>query len=232
MDSPGGAAYTFEYDTDKATRQQVGPTYAQRTFSGQYGRDQGKAIADMGETVRKADLTLPYLKEAQAMLPTMFSGSLADTQLALAKFANFLGVSPESLKLAATNSELFYSIMGQRVLSVVQELGTAQSITDADVQFSKDIVGQNRQLEPKTIKRLLEIAIEGTERLKQQYGQMSGQAAQVPGMGTVPAYQSGNSAGSPSQENRSSRFKIGQTMTNPKTGEVIIWTGTAWEPKK
>jgi hypothetical protein len=112
-------------------------------------------VEKRADEARAAAQSLPSFAEARRLgnSGNIILGQGADLQVGLQKLAGVLGYDTS----AASNSETFRSAIAPTVLALVKGLGAGSGISNADREFAEKAAGGNINLEPATIKRLLDI---------------------------------------------------------------------------
>ena len=158
-----GYAGTFEqWLTDEANRKKqppvqinnnLGPTPDRALVEGA-----DTALKDRGEAARGALGTIEALRTAQQVLQqpggiiagSMFSPAEYETRKA---FADLFGITDP----AVVNSATYSSTLGDVVLKKVKQLGTGNSISNADREFTEKNIGASNQIPAEAMPRILAI---------------------------------------------------------------------------
>ncbi len=114
------------------------------------------AIKEQREGAMAAAQSLPAIQQANAAIRSgAILGAGADQRLDLAKTLSLFGYKDQGD--AAANTEVFRSAVAPVVLATVKSLGAGSGISNADRDFAEKAAGGNINLEPETIKRLLDL---------------------------------------------------------------------------
>lgn len=106
------------------------------------------------DKARSAATALPAFDNAlKAVDGGGIFGQGADIRLGMAKVGALLGVDPSAVQ----NTETFRSAVAPIVLSTVKGLGAGSGISNADREFAEKAAGGNINLDPGSIRRLLDI---------------------------------------------------------------------------
>jgi hypothetical protein len=125
---------------------------------------QNPIMATIGEQLKTtqtqataAAAQLRAYQEAKAQLDApggIIAGFRAGDRLALQKMAALFGADPSKVR----NTETFQAEMKPAVLEIVKGLGSGTGISNADLKFSQQAAGTDKELDEGTIRRILEIA--------------------------------------------------------------------------
>jgi hypothetical protein len=120
------------------------------------------------------------------LVDDMFTGRLAEVELAIGEFADALGIAGEKVTEKVANTQEFFSQRGQAVLDNIKLLGAGSAISNSDREFMKDIVGQNIKLTKETIKRILRIE---RESLAEVVSKTNDETQRLSELGLIPEEQ-------------------------------------------
>jgi len=143
--------YQMQVRRAGATNVNTGPGPTQAVF---------KEVSDRADAARTAAAALPAFAEARKAIDSgAILGAGADMRLGMQKIAGLFGLDPA----AAENTEVFRSAIAPVVLSTVKGLGAGAGISNADREFAEKAAGGNINLEPGSIRRLLDIGQRAAE---------------------------------------------------------------------
>jgi hypothetical protein len=120
-----------------------------------------ETMSTRADEARAAAGAMPAFSEAQRLVNSgqITLGAGADMRVAMQKVGALFGLDPTS----AANAETFRASMAPTVLSLVKGLGSGSGISNADRDFAERAAGGNINLEPMTIKRLIDIGAKAAQ---------------------------------------------------------------------
>lgn len=140
------------------------------------GKTEGAKAAAAGSVKQMLEVDQPEAKAAKLTLDAisnakdaisrgMITGAGAEEKLSALKGLKAIGMLPQDFDESIANTETFKSSMGSLVMNQIKSLGSGTGISDADREFTKDIVGGKVALDEKSFPRILDIQ-EKTARYK------------------------------------------------------------------
>jgi hypothetical protein len=120
-----------------------------------------ETVEKRADEARAAAQSLPAFAEAKRLVESgnITLGAGADTRVAMQKLGALFGLDTTS----ASNAETFRAAMAPTVLGLVKGLGAGSGISNADRDFAERAAGGNINLEPATIKRLIDIGVRASQ---------------------------------------------------------------------
>ncbi len=120
-----------------------------------------ETVEKRADEARAAAAALPSFAEAKRLVDSgnITLGAGADLRVSMQKVGALFGLDATS----ASNAETFRSVMAPTVLALVKGLGAGSGISNADREFAEKAAGGNIQLEPATIKRMIEIGAKAAD---------------------------------------------------------------------
>jgi hypothetical protein len=120
-----------------------------------------ETVEKRADEARAAAAALPSFAEAKRLVDSgnITLGAGADLRVSMQKVGALFGMDATS----ASNAETFRSVMAPTVLALVKGLGAGSGISNADREFAEKAAGGNIQLEPATIKRMIEIGAKAAD---------------------------------------------------------------------
>lgn len=127
------------------------PVAGDRAGMEAFGKDLADKIITGKSQLTQTQQNLPRILATQELVNKAMVGSpLSDIQLTASKLARQLGMNPdEAGKIPST--EILLSNLGQNVKANVKAFGTGTSITEKDVQYTKQIEAAGSFSDPRTI---------------------------------------------------------------------------------
>lgn len=139
---------------------------------------QAKELEKSFETAKSSAQALTSVGEARNLVNAgMFNGAFADWKLEGAKVLKQAGLLPEDFQAKTSNTETFAGAMGKQILSAAKALGGSR-VTNMDLEFVKEAAGGHINLEPESIKRLLNISEQVYQKQIQQHNEIYNAATQ------------------------------------------------------
>jgi hypothetical protein len=157
-------ARTFEANAAALTRPKVEvniPNFAEKTFAGGLAEDQVKKFSTLQTNAEKAPDVLRSVAESKKILNSgkFFSGSPANLQLEMAKYADAVGLGGKDTKTKAANTQtLITNAAGTTLDSIAGAgLGSGQGFTDKDLRFLQEAKSFRIDMTDENIRRVLDL---------------------------------------------------------------------------
>jgi|GEM_PF-6283768 len=131
----------------------------ERSLYGTIASERGKAIANLyAQAERAPDLMARAQRVKELLAPgsKAMTGFGADWKLAVAKFANQIGINTGN---AASDTELLAAQLAASTLDAIKTsgLGSGTGFSNADRDFLERVVGGNFKLEAETLRRIADL---------------------------------------------------------------------------
>lgn len=125
------------------------------------GQQVFKEVSERAGEARAAAQSLPAFTEAKRLVDSgnIVLGAGADMRVAMQKIGALFGLDAS----AAANAETFRAAMAPTVLGLVKGLGAGSGISNADRDFAERAAGGNINLEPASIRRLMDIGMRAAQ---------------------------------------------------------------------
>lgn len=119
------------------------------------GTQVSKNLVESADTARAAANQVAALQPAKDMLKAgIFSGTGADWRLGAARFLKTAHIYNDE---RVENTDAFISQMGRQTLGLVKQLGSSNSITNADRDFAERVAGGRITMDGDAINRLVNL---------------------------------------------------------------------------
>jgi hypothetical protein len=168
------------------------PNFAEKTFAGGLAEDQVKKFATLQTNAEKAPDILANVAESKKILKSgkFFSGSPANVQLEMAKFADAFGLGGKETKDKAANTQtLITNAAGSTLDSIAGSgLGAGQGFTDKDLKFLQEAKSFRIDMTDTNIARILDLQERAAKASVGRYNQRLGSLPQasIQAMGLTP----------------------------------------------
>lgn len=168
------------------------PNFAEKTFAGGLAEDQVKKFSVLQSNAEKAPDVLRNVGESKAILKSgkFFSGSPANVQLEMAKFADAFGLGGADTKTKAANTQtLITNAAGTTLDSIAGSgLGAGQGFTDKDLKFLERAKSFTIDMTDANIARVLDLQERAARASVNRYNQrlQSLPQASIQTMGLTP----------------------------------------------
>jgi len=137
------------------------PNFAEKTFAGNLAENQAKKFDTLQSTAEKAPDVLRTVAESKKILDSgkFFSGSPANLQLEMAKYADAVGLGGKDTKTKAANTQtLITNAAGTTLDSIAGSgLGAGQGFTDKDLRFLQEAKSFRIDMTDENIRRVLDL---------------------------------------------------------------------------
>jgi hypothetical protein len=137
------------------------PNFAEKTFAGNLAENQSKKFDLLQTNAEKAPDVLRSVEESKKILKSgkFFSGSPAELQLEMAKFADAFGLGGTDTKTKAANTQTLITNAAGGTLDAIAGagLGSGQGFTDKDLRFLQDAKSFRITMNDVNIARILDL---------------------------------------------------------------------------
>jgi len=130
-----------------------------------------KNFTDLQDKAVKAEETIRSIDQSLPKVDQMFSGALAEVKLNVSRYAKAFGADLSSLD-GITDTETYAAMAATRVADYITNLGSGTGLSDADLKFSKQVVGADITADASSLKYLLEQLRKGAVNKINKYNQV------------------------------------------------------------
>lgn len=168
------------------------PNFAEKTFAGGLAEDQAKKFSVLQSNAEKAPDVLANIAESKKILKSgkFFSGSPANVQLEMAKFADAVGLGGKDTKDKAANTQTLITNAASTTLDNIagSGLGAGQGFTDKDLKFLQEAKSFRIDMTDENIRRVIDLQERAAKKSVDRYNERlrSLPQASITAMGLTP----------------------------------------------